>query len=103
MPDTDVVLMMRASTVLPAFDCSRQYAAAQRLGAKVPLRWTSMTASHSSSVMFDEHAVAQDAGVVDERRARSPNVSIAVLTSRCAPSQSATLVAVGDGLAAHRP
>jgi len=48
MPDTDVVLMMRPSTVLPALTCSRQYAAAQRLGAKVPLRWTLMTESPSS-------------------------------------------------------
>ena len=52
MPDGDVVLMMRASFVSPAFERSRQYAAAKRDTANVPFRCTLMTASHSSSVMF---------------------------------------------------
>jgi hypothetical protein len=38
MPLTDVVLMILPSTGLPALACSRQYAAAQRLGANVPFK-----------------------------------------------------------------
>src|SRR3954453_6351693 len=85
MPDTDVVLMMRPSTVLPAFTWSRQEAAAQRDGAKVPLRWTLMTASHSSSVMFVSMRSRRMPALLT-RAWRSPNVSTAVLMRRCAPS-----------------
>src|ERR671917_35005 len=44
MPEDDVVLMTRASTGRPALCSSRQYAAAWRIGANVPLRCTCMTA-----------------------------------------------------------
>ena len=43
--------MIDACTSSPAFTCSRQWAAAKRVGTKWPLRWTSMTSSHSSSVI----------------------------------------------------
>ena len=59
-----------------------------------------MTASHSASVMFVEHPVAEDAGVVDET-SRPPKVSTAWSIRRLAPSKSEHVVAVGDGLAAH--
>ena len=65
-PDGLDVLITRPCTSSPAFERSRQYAAAWRVGAKWPLRWTAITLSHSSSVMLIEHPVAQDAGVVDE-------------------------------------
>ncbi len=70
-------------------------------GAKVPLRWTLMTASHSSSVMLVEHPVAQDAGVVDD------DVEVAEGLDRRVDQPLGALprrdvVAVGDRLAAHR-
>ena len=92
--------MIRPSTGLPALACSRQYAAAQRLGANVPFRWTLMTASHSSSVMLVSMRSRRMPALLTTAW-RSPNVSIAVLISRCAPSHDDDAVAVGDGLAAH--
>ena len=56
-PDSLAVLMIRPFTgsptdpLPPAFDCSRQYAAAKWDMAKWPLRCTRMTSSHWSSVM----------------------------------------------------
>jgi len=49
-PAPELVLMMRASTVSPALDLARQYAAACFMVAKWPLRCTAVTASNSSSV-----------------------------------------------------
>jgi len=46
------VLITRASFAFPAFARSRQCDAAQRVGAKVPRRWTRMTESHSSTDML---------------------------------------------------
>src|SRR4051794_7514526 len=90
MPDTDVVLMIRPSVGLPALLRSRQYVAAQRLGPNVPLRWTLMTASHSSSVMLASTRSRRMPALLTTA-CRSPNVSIAVLIRRCAPSHDDTL------------
>ena len=46
--------------------CSRQYAAAKRGRGKLPFRTTLTTVSHSCSDMLKEHAIPQDAGVVDK-------------------------------------
>ncbi len=89
MPDTDVVLMTRASFVAPAFARSRQYTAAWCVGAKVPFRWTRITASHSSSVIVK---------IIRSRRipalltstSRPPNRSTACRTSAAAPSNDDT-------------
>ena len=43
--------MIEALTVSPALACSRQWAAAKRVGTKWPFRCTSTTSSHSSSVI----------------------------------------------------
>ena len=78
MPDTDVVLMIRPLTGWPALACSRQCATAQRAGANVPLRWTLMTASHSSSVMLASTRSRRMPALLTTTW-RSPNVSMAVL------------------------
>ena len=52
----------------------RMWAAAAFVQAKAPLRWTAMTASQSSSFMLMIHAVAEDAGVVDEDVDAAPGV-----------------------------
>ena len=82
--------MIRPDTGLPALLCSRQYAAAQRLGANVPLRWTLMTASHSSSVMLVSIRSRRMPALLTTA-CRSPNVSTAVLIRRWAPSHDDTL------------
>src|SRR5579862_5823250 len=51
-PAPELVLTTRASTVSPALTRSRQWLAAWWIVAKVPFRWTRMTASHSSSCML---------------------------------------------------
>ena len=59
-----------------------------------------MTASHSSSVMLVEHAVAQDAGVVDQHVEVAEGLDRGVDQAlRALPRRD--VVAVGDGLAAH--
>ena len=90
MPDTEVVLMMRPATSSPALDCSRQWAAACRAGAKVPLRCTLMTASHSPSVMLASIRSRRMPALLTTA-SRPPKASIAVSIMRFAPSQSATL------------
>src|SRR4051812_38441386 len=90
MPDTDEVLMMRLSSCSPALDFSRQYAAAQRLGAKVPFRWTAITASHSSSVMLTRTRSRRMPALLTTTW-RSPKVSTAWRTIASAPLKLATL------------
>ena len=46
--------------------CSRMRGAAARVTAKVPLRWVSMTRVPLLLGHVEDHAVAQDAGVVDD-------------------------------------
>ena len=60
-----------------------------------------MTASHSSSVMFESMRSRRMPALLISTW-RSPNVSIAAVTSRSAPAKSLDVVAVGDRLAAHR-
>ena len=99
--------MIRLSSVAPPLACSRQYAAAQRDGANVPLRCTSITASHSSSVMFAEHAVAQDAGVVDHHVQVAVGLDglvdqpLGALPARHAVGVDHGLAAGGDDLVGH--
>ena len=81
--------MMRASLVSPALDRFRQYSTAARMGAKVPRRWTRMTASHSSTVMFTSIRSRRMPALLT-RTSRPPKVSTAVAISRCAPSTSET-------------
>src|SRR5579862_1781241 len=85
----DVVLMIRASLCSPRLARSRQYAAAWRAGAKVPRRWTLITASHSSSVMLTIMRSRRMPALLT-RTSRPPNVSTAWWTMRAAPAQSAT-------------
>ena len=81
--------MMRASLVSPALDRFRQYSTAARMGAKVPRRWTRMTASHSSTVMLTSIRSRRMPALLT-RTSRPPKVSTAVAISRCAPSTSET-------------
>src|SRR5438105_4670982 len=60
---------------------------------KWPLRWTLMTASHSSSVMFTSTRSRRMPALLT-KTCRSPKASMAALTSFCPPSQSATLSAL---------
>src|SRR4029077_11868881 len=76
-------------TTSPAFDCSRQYAAACWVGAKWPLRWTPITESHSSSLMFTSIRSRRIPALLTRMSSR-PNSSIACCTSRSAPAKSAT-------------
>ena len=87
-PAPDDVLMMRASTGAPAFDCARQYSLACRVGAKCPLRCTRMTASHSSSAAVNNIRSRRKPALLTSTSS-PPNVSSARCTSACAPSQSA--------------
>src|ERR687894_382050 len=87
MPDGEEVLMMRASTSSPALDRSRKWLAAKCAGAKVPLRWTLMTASHSPSVMFTSMRSRRMPALLMSTSSL-PNASIAVPTSFSAPAQS---------------
>ncbi len=82
--------MMRALFDSPALARSRQYAAAHRAGANVPRRWTLITASHSSAVMFTSMRSRRMPALLIST-SRRPNDSTAVLMRRWAPSQSATL------------
>src|SRR5947209_4842230 len=88
-PDGLAVLTTRPRTSSPAFDRSRQYAAACLVGAKCPLRWTATTASHSSSVMFTSIRSRRIPALFTRMSSR-PNSSIACCTSRSAPAKSAT-------------
>ena len=61
-----------------------------------------MTASHSSTDMFGEHPVAQEAGVVDEHVEPAERVDARSATSRCGAVPVGDVVGVGDRLAAGR-
>ena len=99
MPDTDVVLMIRPLTGWPALACSRQWATAKWVGANVPLRWTLMTASHSSSVMLARTRSRRMPALLTSTWT-SPKVSMAVLDQALRAFPVGHAVAVGDGLAA---
>ena len=81
--------MMRASTSSPAFDRSRQWATAWRVGAKWPFRWTRITASHSSSEVLANMRSRRKPALLTSTSSR-PNASTAVATSASAWAQSAT-------------
>src|SRR4051794_31680398 len=87
MPDGELVLMMRPSTSLPAFDCSRQYAAAKCDGPAVPFRCTLMTASHSASLMLASMRSRRMPALLIST-SRRPKESMACRTSFSAPAQS---------------
>src|SRR5581483_9594757 len=89
MPDGLDVLTTRACSCSPDFARSRQYAAAWRVTAKCPLRWTAMTASHSSSVMFTSMRSRRIPALLTTMW-RLPKADTACSTSRRAPSKSAT-------------
>ena len=65
-PDGLEVLITRPRTSSPAFASSRQCAAAWRVGAKWPLRWTVIDRVPLLLGHVHEHPVAQDPRVVDE-------------------------------------
>jgi hypothetical protein len=93
MPDGDVVLMMRASLVSPVLDgvagrCER--AAQVHLDHGVPFL----------DRHVDEHAVAQDAGIVHQHVDRPEGVDRR-LDEAPRPVVVRDVVAVGDGLAPH--
>ena len=77
--------MMRASLDSPALERLRQYSAAWRMGAKVPRRWTRMTASHSSMVMLTSMRSRRIPALLT-RTSRPPKVLMAVWIKRPAPS-----------------
>src|SRR5262245_7681988 len=80
---------MRPATGVPALVCSRQYAAACRVGANTPFRWTAITASHSDSSMLVSMRSRRIPALLTSV-SRRPNVSIARWTMRPAPAKSAT-------------
>src|SRR5947209_14840261 len=82
--------MIRASTGSPALACSRQYAAAWRIGANVPRRWTAMTASHSDGSMFTSMRSRRMPALLTST-SRRPKASTACATIAPASSKSATL------------
>src|SRR2546430_3470656 len=94
MPDDELVLMMRASTGLPALARSRQWATAWRLGPNVPRRWTRITSSHSSGSMLKSIRSRRMPALLTTASSR-PNASRAARTSRRAPSQSDTSSVLG--------
>src|SRR4029453_10220456 len=98
MPEGEDVLMMRPSTSSPALAGSRKWLAAKWVGAKVPLRWTLMTASHSASVMLTSMRSRRMPALLT-RTSSLPNASIAVPTSFSAPAQSL----ISSGLATACP
>ena len=71
------MLTIDARTSLPALLCSRQWAAACRVGTKWPFRWTWITASHSSSVMLTSTR-SRRIPALFTRTWRSPKASTAV-------------------------
>ena len=66
MPEVDDVLITRASTASPAFERSRQCAAAKWVGPNVPFKCTRMTVVPLLFGHVHEHPIAQDARVVDD-------------------------------------
>ena len=86
-PD-DVLTMRRVDRRRRPSTGARQYSAAWRVAAKWPFRCTRMTASHSSSLVVKSMR-SRTKPALFTSTSSPPNVSIAVCTSRCAPSQSA--------------
>ena len=87
-PAPDDVFTIRPSTSAPSLACARHHSVAWRVVAKWPLRWTRITASHSSSPVVNTMRSRRKPALFTST-SRPPNVSIAVCTSRRAPSQSA--------------
>src|SRR6476619_4144174 len=81
--------MTRPATCSPAFDRSRQWAAACRVGAKWPFRCTSITASHSRSSMLTSMRSRRIPALLT-RMSRRPNAATAPSIRRFAPAKSAT-------------
>src|SRR5215831_694828 len=87
-PAAEEVQIRRASTASPALLRSRQCTAAQWAVQNVPRRCTRMTPSQSSGVMLTSMR-SRRMPALATTTSRRPNASIAVCTSRRAPSQSA--------------
>src|SRR5215212_6311691 len=77
---------MRASTSSPAFDRSRQWAAAWRVGQKWPFRCTPTTASHSASDIENTIRSRRMPALLTST-SRRPNASTASATMRPASSK----------------
>ena len=90
MPDGDAVLTIRPKASPPALTFSRQYLATWWLGAKVPFRWTLITASQSPSVIENIMRSRRIPALL-MRMSQLPNVSMACWTISPAASKSATL------------
>ena len=86
-PD-DVLTMRRVDRRRRPSTAPRQYSVAWRVGAKWPFRCTRITASHSSSLVVNTMRSRTKPALLTSTSS-PPNVSIAVCTSRRAPSQSA--------------
>ena len=69
----------------PAFDRSRQWAAAWRVGQKWPLRWTLTTASHSASDI-EKIIRSRRMPALLTRTSSRPNASIACCDHRARPA-----------------
>src|SRR6218665_7045 len=76
-PDDELVLMTRAMRWRPALACPRQYMAAWRIGAKVPRRWTRITASKSAMSMLTS-ALSRRMPALLTSTSNAPNLVIAV-------------------------
>src|SRR5215813_9162923 len=85
-PEVEVMLMKR-----PHF-CSRISGAAARVTANVPLRWVSMTASHSSSLMLKIMRSRRMPALFTTTSTR-PKASSALLMIACPPAIVATALA----------
>src|SRR5579871_5094735 len=88
-PAPELVLTMRAATGEPALACALQYSTAWRVMANVPLRWTRMTASHSSSAI-DTIMRSRTMPALLTTVSRRPHRSMAAATRWAAPSQLLT-------------
>src|SRR6516165_10715599 len=86
MPEDELVQITLASLCLPSLARSRQYSAAQCVGATVPRRCTRMTSSHSSGVMLTSMRSRRMPALLTNTSSL-PKVSIAILTRPRAPSQ----------------
>src|SRR5437660_2272269 len=96
-PAADDVQMIRPSTASPALLRSRQYAAARCTVQNVPRRWTRMTPSQSSGVMFTSIRSRRMPALATTTSSR-PNAFSAVCTRRAAPSQSAQSSVLGTAM-----
>ncbi len=89
VPASDEVKIIRPDTSSPAFARLRQYVVAKRAGAMWPLRWTRMTASHSSSSML-KLILSRRIPALFTRTCSPPSSSTACWTMCSAPDQDAT-------------